>query len=79
MKVLQVTVIKKSGDKSITCLHTFLQKHPLYQKYVKKRKKYMVHDEENKTNVGDIIYIKEVRPISKKKSWIVVNKETGEK
>jgi len=44
-------------------------KHPVYGKYVRKSKKYHVHDADNALNVGDIVQICECRPISKTKSW----------
>ncbi|MDR2527090.1 MAG: 30S ribosomal protein S17 [Rickettsiales bacterium] len=71
-KELKVKVISKAGDKTVVGLYFWMQKHPLYGKYVKKRKKYMIHDESNKIAVGEEIFIKESRPISKKKSWIAV-------
>ena len=46
-------------------------KHPLYAKYVRKRKKYYAHDDENKCKIGDIIRIREARPLSKLKRWYV--------
>ncbi|HSQ97232.1 MAG TPA: 30S ribosomal protein S17 [Rickettsiales bacterium] len=79
-KIVQVKVISKAGDKTVVGLHTFMEKHPIYEKYVKKQKKYMIHDEENVTKVGDLIEIMESRPLSKKKSWVVVNnRKAGEK
>lgn len=44
-------------------------KHPVYGKYIKKTKKYHVHDEENVCSIGDTVQIKECRPFSKTKSW----------
>ena len=44
-------------------------KHPVYGKYVRKSKKYHVHDQDNALNVGDTVQISECRPISKTKSW----------
>jgi len=73
-KLLKVTVVSIAGNKSVVGLHTFLKKHPIYEKYVRRKKKYIVHDENNISKVGDVILIKETRPISKRKSWIVVNK-----
>ena len=74
-KILQVKVVSIAGDKTVVGLHTFLVKHPIYEKYVKKQKKYMIHDEN-----GDEIYIQETRPLSKRKSWIIINKDkAGEK
>jgi small subunit ribosomal protein S17 len=75
-KVLQVKVVSIAGDKTVVGLHTFLKQHPIYKKYVKKQKKYMIHDENNSTRVGDDIYIAETRPLSKRKSWVVVNKDS---
>jgi len=46
--------------------------HPLYGKQVKKTKKFYAHDEENKCNEGDIVRIRESRPLSKLKRWVVV-------
>ncbi len=44
-------------------------KHPMYGKYVRRSKKFHVHDPENTLNIGDVVQIKETRPISKTKSW----------
>jgi len=44
-------------------------KHPMYGKYIRRSKKYHVHDAENVLNIGDLVQIKECRPISKTKSW----------
>ena len=44
-------------------------KHPLYGKYMRRSKKYHVHDEKNELNIGDMVQIKECRPLSKTKSW----------
>lgn len=77
-KILQVKIVSVAGDKTVVGLHTFLEKHPIYEKYVKKQKKYMIHDENNVAKVGDEVYIKETRPLSKRKSWIIINKEKAE-
>ena len=44
-------------------------KHPIYGKYMRRSKKYHVHDERNELNIGDMVQIKECRPLSKTKSW----------
>jgi len=44
-------------------------KHPIYGKYMRRSKKYHVHDENNELNIGDTVQIKECRPLSKTKSW----------
>ena len=77
-KILQVKIVSVAGDKTVVGLHTFLEKHPIYEKYVKKQKKYMIHDENNVAKVGDEVYIKETRPLSKRKSWIIINKDKAE-
>ncbi len=49
-------------------------KHPLYGKYIKKSKRYKVHDEKNEYKVGDKVLIEETKPISKDKHWKVAGK-----
>ncbi len=44
-------------------------KHPMYGKFMRRSKKYHVHDENNVLNIGDLVQIKECRPLSKTKSW----------
>jgi len=71
-KAIKVTIVKKSGDKSLMGEYVVLEKHPVYLKYVKVRRKYMIHDENNQHKIGDVVYIQEHRPFSKKKNWIIV-------
>ncbi|BCD61422.1 MULTISPECIES: 30S ribosomal protein S17 [Nitratiruptor] len=68
-RVIQGTVIKKSGDKTVSLLVERKVVHPKYHKIVKRFKKYLVHDEKNEANVGDVITAVECRPISKRKSF----------
>jgi small subunit ribosomal protein S17 len=75
-KALKVTVVKKSGDKTVKCEAVTLKKHPIYKKYIKSHSFYLVHDEKNTAKVGDEIFIRESKPISKKKNWIIVEGET---
>jgi small subunit ribosomal protein S17 len=49
-----------------------LVKHPVNGKYIKRSTKYHIHDENNQCSVGDIIKIKQCRPISKTKTWTLV-------
>ncbi|UFH59149.1 30S ribosomal protein S17 [Sulfurovum mangrovi] len=63
------TVIKKAGDKTATLLVERKVLHPRYHKTVKRFKKYLVHDENNDVNVGDTITAIECRPLSKTKSF----------
>jgi small subunit ribosomal protein S17 len=59
-------------DKSITVVVKRKVKHPIYGKYVNKSKKFIAHDEENTCNIGDTVSIMETRPLSKRKSWRLV-------
>jgi len=68
-RVIQGKVVKKAGDKTATVLVERKVVHPRYHKIVKRFKKYLVHDESNETNVGDVITAIECRPLSKRKSF----------
>ena len=71
-KTRRGVVVSKSGDKSIKVQYDYSVKHPMYGKYIKRRTKYGVHDENNEAGVGDTVEIKECRPISKSKSWRLI-------
>jgi small subunit ribosomal protein S17 len=64
-------VVSNSMDKSATVEVQRRLKHPLYSKYIYKTSKIMIHDEENISNVGDTVLIRESKPISKNKAWIL--------
>ncbi|WP_456432485.1 30S ribosomal protein S17 [Nitratifractor sp.] len=68
-RVISGRVVKKAGDKTATVLVERKVLHPRYHKTVKRFKKYLVHDEKNDANVGDVISAIECRPISKKKAF----------
>ncbi|MCZ6516370.1 MAG: 30S ribosomal protein S17 [Gammaproteobacteria bacterium] len=59
-------------DKTIAVTIERLIKHPVYGKYIKRRTKVLAHDEENSCSVGDFVAIAECRPVSKHKSWKLV-------
>jgi small subunit ribosomal protein S17 len=65
-------VVSAKNDKTITILVETYGKHPLYNKRVKKSKKYTAHDENNQAKVGDIVLIAETRPLSKTKRFRLV-------
>lgn len=67
------TVISRSGDKSVVVLVERPYRDPLYKKIVKRRSRFMAHDELNQCKIGDKIRIVECRPLSKRKRWRVVN------
>lgn len=66
------TVISDKMDKSIVVAIERRVKHPIYGKFVKKTTKLHVHDESNECKQGDVVEIRECRPISKTKSWALV-------
>jgi len=65
-------VISSKMDKSVTVLLERQIKHALYGKYIKRSTKVMAHDEENSCGEGDKVMIAECRPLSKSKSWRVI-------
>jgi small subunit ribosomal protein S17 len=76
-RVLQGTVVSDKGDKTVTVLVERRVMHPIYKKYIRLSKKYAAHDEQNQHKVGDTVSIIECRPISKRKSWMVVEEKGG--
>ena len=72
-KTLQGTVTSQKINKTITVVVGRRKKHPKYGKYINLSTKYHVHDEKEVSNEGDIVLIKECKPISKTKSWILVD------
>ena len=65
-------VVSNKMDKSVTVLLERQIKHALYGKYIKRSTKVRAHDEENSCNEGDKVMIAECRPLSKSKSWRVI-------
>jgi small subunit ribosomal protein S17 len=75
--VLGGVITSNSCNKTVTVLVTRRVMHPKYKKYVNITKKYHAHDEENKCNVGDKVIIRETKPISKTKCWVVVENNSS--
>lgn len=71
--VLTGRVVSDKMDKSITVLIERLVRHPLYGKQLRRSTKIKAHDEDNVCQQGDLVRIKETRPISKTKSWTLVD------
>lgn len=65
-------VVSTKMQKTISVSLTRQVPHPLYKKYFKKTKKFMVHDEKGTAGVGDKVLIMETRPLSKMKRWRLV-------
>ena len=72
IRTLQGKVISDKMNKSVTVLLERQVKHPLYKKYIRRSTKLHVHDENNECSIGDRIAIRECRPMSKTKSWALV-------
>ena len=66
-------VVSNVMDKSITVLVERRVKHPVYGKIIKRSTKIHAHDANNECSVGDEVTIKEVKPISKTKSWTLIS------
>jgi small subunit ribosomal protein S17 len=73
-RVLTGTVVSDKGDKTIVVRVERRVKHPLYGKIIKLSKKYHAHDAANEFRVGEIVRIEECAPISKLKTWTVVDR-----
>jgi small subunit ribosomal protein S17 len=65
-------VVSNKMDKTIAVAIERKVKHPMYGKYIKRTTKVLAHDEQNDCNEGDTVSISECRPLSKNKSWRLV-------
>ncbi|MDD5135516.1 MAG: 30S ribosomal protein S17 [Phycisphaerae bacterium] len=72
-KAVSGVVVSRSGDKSIRIVLDYRIKHPVYGKFINRRTKLGVHDENNRAQIGDIVEVVQCRPMSKTKSWRLVN------
>ena len=72
-KTLRGTVVSDAMDKTVVVEVGRFVQHPKYKKFYTTSKKYHAHDEQNQYKVGDKVEIIETKPISKKKSFIVVS------
>ncbi len=66
-------VVSNKADKTISVAIERRMKHPVYGKYIRRTTKVLAHDAQNECKSGDRVAISECRPISKNKSWAVVN------
>ena len=65
-------VVSDKSDKTITVLVERREKHPLYGKYIRRSTKMHAHDAENSAKAGDLVRVVSCRPISKQKTWRLV-------
>ena len=70
-KVKEGIVVSSKMNKTVVVAVTRQVKHQQYGKFVRRTRKYMVHDEKNECGVGDTVRIMEIRPLSRHKSWKV--------
>ncbi len=73
-RILTGTVVSDKGDKTIVVNVERKVKHPLYGKIIRRSKKYHAHDENNEMSTGETVRIEETRPISKLKTWKVLER-----
>ena len=71
-RILQGTVVSDKGDKTVIVSVERRFTDPVMKKTVRKSKRYHAHDASNEVKVGDMVEIRECRPISKLKSWEVI-------
>jgi len=72
-RVLQGTVVSDVNDKTVIVKVERRIMHPVYKKYITRSKRYAAHDPANGCKTGDVVWIRECRPLSKTKRWEVVN------
>lgn len=76
-RVLEGSVVSDKGDKTVVVRIERRYMHPAYKKIITRSARYMAHDDKNQCKVGDLVAIRECRPISKKKRWEIVLGSTG--
>ena len=73
-RILIGTIVSDKTDKTVTVLVERKVKHPLYGKIIRRSKKYHAHDEDNAYKIGEQVRIEETRPMSKTKTWQVIDR-----
>ena len=78
-RILIGTVVSDKTDKTVVVKVERKVKHPMYGKIIRRSKKYHAHDEDNTFKTGETVRIEESRPISKLKTWKVIDRVTAGK
>jgi small subunit ribosomal protein S17 len=73
VRTLTGKVVSDKMDKTVTVMIERRVKHPIYGKFVKRSTKLHAHDEKNECQIGDTVTVRECRPLSKSKSWMLVS------
>ena len=76
-RVLQGVVTSDVNEKTVTVLVERRFMHPVYKKFIVRSKKYLAHDESNNVKTGEMVRIRECRPLSKRKRWEVVSDDAA--
>ena len=76
-RILQGVVVSDKNDKTVVVKVERRFTHPLLRKTVRRTKKYHAHDAGNAAKVGDVVWIEECRPLSRTKTWTLVQPEAG--
>lgn len=71
-KTIEGVVVRRSGEKTVMVQTTTVSRHAVYGKKTTRSKRYLVHDPDNKAVIGKQVTIKESRPISRHKRWVLV-------
>ncbi|MCW8836083.1 MAG: 30S ribosomal protein S17 [Rhodospirillales bacterium] len=71
-RILQGVVVSDKMDKTVVVKVERQIQHPMYKKIIRQSKKYAAHDEENVHKIGDVVKIRECRPISRRKRWEIL-------
>ena len=71
-RVMQGRVVSDKRNQTVTVLVERRVTHPIYKKIIKRSKRYHAHDEANSAKIGDVVRIRECRPISKTKTWEIL-------
>jgi len=72
IRTLTGTVVSDKMNQTVSVAIARVVKHPIYGKYMRRTTKILVHDQENSCKQGDVVSIAECRPISKRKSWRLI-------
>ena len=78
-RILVGTVVSDKTDKTVVVRVERKVKHPMYGKIIRRSKKYHAHDEDNTYKAGETVRIEETRPLSKLKTWKVIDRVTASK
>jgi len=72
-RILSGRVVSDKMDKTVTVLIERRVKHPMYGKYLTRSSKVHAHDEKNECRIGDLVTVRETRPLSRTKTWALVS------